>query len=586
MHRSLSPRSAAIVLAGAAALLPATARAFPSYGVAVDDYCTQNQRTPAQPFANDCTICHNPASSSQDRTPLFTAYRNGDLDAFCPLVPVNQPPVLAPIGSQAVQEEQLLDLPVVAMDPDGDRVVLEASGLPTGALFTDQGGGIGQLVWMPTFDQAGNYPVTIKVTDTASPPGSDMETFTISVGNVNRPPELAPVGSWTANADEALSIPLSATDPDGDALRFGAAGLPAAATLSDHHDGSATLAWTPTSADAGSFPVTVTVTDDGTPMASAAEEITITVGSGNRPPVLDPIGDRSFSLGEPWSIGLTAKDPEQDRLSFACSGAPPGAGVVDAGDGSAVLSGSAEAAGNYPVTCTVTDSGSPPASDAETFTLTLGLVNRPPVLDPIGATLEGEAIFLHLTAQDPDGDALTFTAEGQPSGAEFVDHGDGTAELSWLPSADQTGDYPVVFTVTDDGTPPESTSSEFTLQVTGSPTPTPPQVLGARWLRRLGVLGVTGSEATPETSVELLDAQTGASLGDAMADAYGRFRIRIRLDASQVPCAVAARVGDLMGEARRVDPSPAQCRTRGKPQLDRRASRQTTRLADEEESDD
>ena len=588
MHRLFSLWCVASALAGAAALLPATARAFPSYGTAVDDYCTRNQRTPAAPYSGDCAICHNPVNASQDRTPLFTAYRGANLDAFCPLVPTNQPPVLAPIGSQTVSEEALLDLPVVAMDPDGGPMSLEASGLPTGARFTDQGSGIGQLLWMPTFDQAGNYRVTIKATDGGTPPGSDAETFTITVGDVNRPPVLASIGNRNAGVDESLAIALSATDPDADALRFGAAGLPSTATLTDHANGTATLAWTPSGADVGSVAVTVTVTDDGTPMESDAEEIAIAVGSGNRPPVLDPIGDRTVGLGETWTIGLTASDPDRDALSFACAGSPPAAELVDAGDGSAVLGGVGEPAGNFAVACTVSDSGSPPASDTEEFVLSMGAVNRPPVLDPIGATLEGEAIFLRVTAHDPDGDALVLTVDGLPTGAEFVDHGNGTAELSWRPAGDASGDTPVVFTATDNGTPPESATAEFTIHLTEPPTSTPPQVRRARWTQRRGVLGVGGGGAPPEARVEVLDAGTGTAIGETRADRYGRFLTRVGLEASQVPCAVAARAGILVGEARRVDRAPAHCRMVAAPKQGepRKGSEREPRNEGEEESED
>jgi hypothetical protein len=474
------------------------------------------------------------------------------------------------------------------MDPDGDPIALEASGLPTGASFADQGSGIGQLSWMPSFDQAGNYQVSIKVTDAGTPPESATETFTITVGNVNRPPVLAPIGPRTATLGAPLSIALSASDPDADGLHFGAAGLPAAATLTDHADGTATLAWTPGAADAGSVAITVTVTDDGVPMASDAEQFAIAVGSDNRPPILDPIGDRSVGLGEAWTIGLTATDPDGDGLRFACEGAPPDAQLSDAGAGSAVLSGTGDPAGNHAIGCTVTDSGSPPASDTEQFTLSVGAVNRPPVLDPIGASLEGDAILLRLTAHDPDGDALAFTAEGLPTGAEFVDRGDGTAELRWLPPADAPSETPVVFTVTDDGTPPESASAGFTIQVPTAPMPREvPSVRNAQWAARRGRLGVVGGRAPAGASVEILDAASQQVLGQATADRRGRFRMQVALEAAQAPCAVAARAGDLVGEARRVKGAPAQCRTLvQKAKHERRAERRAQRTAEEEPEDE
>ena len=555
-----SLRAAAIGVVAAIALLPAPALAFPSYGTAVDDYCTSQQRTPAKPYDGNCALCHNASNPSSGRTPLFTAYRNGDLDAFCPVAVANQPPVLAPIGSQTMSEQGLLDLRVVATDPDGDRLVVEASGLPTGALFTDQGNGVGQLLWMPSYEQAGNYPVAFKVTDAGMPPASDAETITITVGNVNRPPVLAAVGNQVASPGEALSLPLSASDPDGNALAFGAAGLPAAAALTDHADGSATLAWTPSAGDAGSAAITLTVTDDGVPMASDAEQITITVGSGNHPPVLDPIGDRSVRLGEPWEIGLGASDPDGDALSFACDGAPPGATLTDGGAGAASLGGAGDPAGNFALLCRVTDVGSPPASDEEAFTLTVGTVNRPPVLDPLGAIREGDAIFVRLTARDPDGDALHFAAEGLPGAAAFVDHGDGTAELSWRPAAGDAGTYTVSFTVTDDGVPPESASAALVIEAAEPAAPAALQVRRASWSRRRGEVRVGGRGAPPEARVELLDAASGAVFAETTADAYGRFQAATRLDPAAVPCTVAARADERASKARRVDPAPEQCK--------------------------
>lgn len=61
--------------------------------------------------------------------------------------------------------------------------------------------------------------------------------------------------------------------------------------------------------------------------------------------------------------------------------------------------------------------------------------NHPPVLTsiPDQQVLEGEPLVVELTASDPDNDAVTLAATSKPTGAEFVDHGDGTATLTWTP---------------------------------------------------------------------------------------------------------------------------------------------------------
>jgi hypothetical protein len=562
MRRAL-PFGVAAALLAAASLRPGPAAALPDFGNAVDEYCTSHQRTPATPFAGDCSLCHNPADFTLDRTELFTAYQQNDLDAFCPAAAPNRPPVFAPLASQSVSEDGLLSFQVTATDPDGNAISLEASGLPTGAVFTDQGGGVGQLVWMPTFEQAGNYLVTFMAIDDGVPPAGSLATITITVGDVNRPPVLAPIGNQALSPGDALSLALSASDPDGNALVFGAAGLPAGATLEDHHDGTATLAWTPGPSDAGSYAVTITVTDDGVPMASDAEAIAITVGSDNQPPVLAPIGDRTAAQGEPWTVSLSASDPDGDALAFACDGAPPTATLADAGNGTALLTGTgSEAPGNYAITCSVTDDGVPPASDSESFQLAIGSVNRPPTLDPVGVTRERAWIFVRLTAHDPDGNHLHFSVSGLPEGAEFVDHGDGTAELSWLPVAAAAGDYPVTFTVTDDGVPPESASADVTIRVKESPqTERTPFVRRATWSARRGALALFGGGAPPGASVEILDAASGLPFATARADWHGRFVAWTKLDASTVPCSVQARAAGLTSEPHGVNRAPARCRS-------------------------
>jgi hypothetical protein len=462
-------------------LQPSPVLAFDFFGIQVDQHCTANGRTDATPYSGDCTICHHPVDAGRDRTAGFDAYKNGDFDYFCPIVEVNLPPVLEPVGNQMVSEDGLLSLQVVATDPDGHPITLEASGVPRDASFQDNGDGTGDFVWMPGFDQAGNYEVMFKVTDTGSPPESVSETITITVGNTNRPPVLDPIGDQAGSVGDALTFLLTASDPDGDGLRFGTADLPLGAELIELGNGEAEFSWVPGDGDAGVFPVTFTVTDDGIPMESDSEQIVITVGATNRPPVLDPIGNHMINEGESVKLTVTASDPDQDDLSFTAEGLPPGSSFVDGNDGTAQFSWTPDPGqtGNFTVTCTVTDNGTPPAEASETFTLTVGQVNRPPVLDPLGVMNEGDTIMIMLTASDSDGDDLSFAVDGLPEGAQFTDHGDGTAAFSWLPRPDQYGDFVLMFTVTDSGSPSEKDSRELTLSV--DPPPAAPVAADDRY---------------------------------------------------------------------------------------------------------
>jgi hypothetical protein len=382
---------------------------------------------------------------------------------------VNHAPILDTVGDRTVEEHVELSFLITASDSDGDGLSFAVANLPTGAQLTDNGDGSALFSWTPSFAQGGNYQVRFIVTDDGSPAASDSEEITITVGNVNRPPILAAIGNHQVNEGESLSFDLSASDPDGDPLSFSAGNLPSDAVLTDNGDGTANLSWTPGYGADGNYQVNVIVTDDGVPAASDSEEITITVGDVNRPPVLDPIGNRLLNEGEAFSIVISANDPDVDSLAFTANNLPDGASLTDQGDGTALFGWTPAytQAGNHSVEFVVTDDGVPAASDREEVILTVGEVNRPPSLDPIGERRinEGETLSFVITASDPDGDTLTITADSLPSGAALLDNGDGTAQFDWLPTIGQAGTYPIGFSVSDSGVPSMSDSEEVSIIV-------------------------------------------------------------------------------------------------------------------------
>lgn len=399
---------------------------------------------------------------------------------------LNRPPVLNPIADQTVSENQLLQFDASATDPDGNSLTFSIANQPTGATLTDNGNGIARFAWTPSFAQSGNYTnVLITVTDNGSPALTAQRTFTITVGDINRPPVLTPVGGRTTNVNQLLQFTISATDPDGHALSFTTTSNPAVgSTLADNRNGTATFAWTPSTGQAANYPVTVVVTDDGSPAQSTSETFTITVGAVNRPPVLSPVGNRTVNEGQALSINITASDPDGGALSFAASSNPAATGATFTdnrnGTGTFEWTPSFSQAGNYSVTVVVTDGGSPALSVSETFTVTVGNVNRPPVLGPIGnrTVNEGQPLTINITASDPDGGALSFAMTSDPAstGSTFTDNRNGTATLAWTPSPGQTGSYSVTVTASDAGTPALNVSETFTISVQATPTNRPPSV--------------------------------------------------------------------------------------------------------------
>ncbi|MBN1878047.1 MAG: tandem-95 repeat protein [Anaerolineae bacterium] len=121
----------------------------------------------------------------------------------------NYPPVLMPIGDQAVTEEVPLTFTATASD----------DGKPTGALtYTLDAGSVGDITtggvytWTATeSDGPGVYTATVRVSDGEL---EDAETFTITVNEVNQPPALWPIGDKTADAPLQFYFTARTTDLD------------------------------------------------------------------------------------------------------------------------------------------------------------------------------------------------------------------------------------------------------------------------------------------------------------------------------------------------------------------------------------
>ncbi len=179
---------------------------------------------------------------------------------------INNPPVLAGIGSQSTAEGALLTFPTSATDPDFDPVTISGAPLPSGATFDGT-----TFNWTPDYDAAAfsTYLVTFTASDGDL---TDEEIVEITVTNTNRAPILAAIGAQNTAEGTLLTFTASATDPDNDAVTITAAVLPSGATF----DGT-TFSWTPDFDAAASSPYLVTFTaSDGDLTDEEIVEITVT----------------------------------------------------------------------------------------------------------------------------------------------------------------------------------------------------------------------------------------------------------------------------------------------------------------------
>ncbi|MCR1024373.1 PKD domain-containing protein [Cellulophaga baltica] len=308
----------------------------------------------------------------------------------------------------------------------------------------------------PESETSQDFTNPVIYTVTAQDQTIQTYTVNVTVPSANQAPTAIATSDVTSGAP-SLVVQFTgdtSSDPDtGDTLTY----------AWDFGDGStATTANTShTFTTAGTYTVTLTITDDGAPALTSTDTITIIVTAANQAPTAVATSDiltGEVSLAVQFT-GDTSSDPDAgDVLSY----------TWDFGDGTTATTANPShtftTAGAYNVTLTVSDDGTPALSSSEaTITITVTApANQAPTAVATSDIITGEASlavqFSGDTSSDPDtGDILTYA----------WDFGDGTTATTANPSHTFTtvGTYDVTLTVTDDGTPALS-SSEATITIT------------------------------------------------------------------------------------------------------------------------
>ena len=243
--------------------------------------------------------------------------------------------------------------------------------LPGGLML----GGDGSLTGTPT--AAGSFTFTVTVIDSAQPPASGSQPFTVIV-NTPGPPVLTPG-----------QTPPAGIHGTGYYFQFGETGgfwpitfgvtqgaVPPGLTLGA--DGS--LTGTPTKVSSTPFAFTVTVTDSSTPTPatnSVAYAITI---SEPPPPSIDNTPPPTATVGSLYSFQFYASDGLAP-LVWTPPTAPMG-GLAVSLDG--ILSGTPSTAGIFPITLTVKDALNQ-SSPATPFTVRVAMARPAAAFMPTGS---------------------------------------------------------------------------------------------------------------------------------------------------------------------------------------------------------
>ncbi|MEK6801410.1 MAG: putative Ig domain-containing protein [Nitrospirota bacterium] len=384
---------------------------------------------------------------------------------------VNQAPTLQAIPNQTVTAGQLLSFTAVGSDADipANGLTYSLQGVvPAGATIDPT---TGNFTWTPTNAQVGPQSVTVRVTDNDVLALFAEQVVSITVNaQPNQAPVLNTIGNQSVNEGEPLTFTATATDADipAQGLTFSLEGtVPTGATIDPT---TGVFTWTPTEAQGpGSFTFDVVVTDNGTPILSDRETITVTVGEVNQAPVLNPIGNQAVDEGQQLTMNVTAQDPDGPGLTTftftlenGVSGQVPLGASIAAGTGQLTWTPTeAQGPGTYTFDVVVTDNGTPALNDRETIVVTVGEVNQAPTLQaiPNQTVTAGQLLTFGAVGADPDipANGLTYSLDLSllPPGfgtlnTPTIDPTSGV--FNWTPAEGQVGTHQITVRVTDNGT--------------------------------------------------------------------------------------------------------------------------------------
>ncbi len=361
---------------------------------------------------------------------------------------VNRNPVLPDVADAGGPENSAISFTLEeGSDPDVEdkgRLTYSAQNMPMGATFNPE---TRTFSWTPTFEQSGVYTVDFLIHDPAG--GVYRDGATITVDHVDRKPVLEPLADATINEAEQLQLTLSGQDPDQedqDKLSYRAENLPEGATFDAQ---TATFSWTPTYDQSGTYEDILFIFQAGA--LSDSSTLTVTVNHVNRPPVLDAIANQQTDENAPLSFTISGSDPDVEdagKLVYTAQNLPQGA-TFDQDSLVFNWTPGFDQSGTYDnVGFTVSDPAG--LQSSQTLTITVDHVNRTPALAAIAAQSvdENSLLTIELQGSDPDIEDqgnLQYSIDALPDGAQLQG-----STFTWTPGFTQSGEYPVVFSVTDD----------------------------------------------------------------------------------------------------------------------------------------
>lgn len=194
-------------------------------------------------------------------------------------------------------------------------------------------------------------------------------TAEVNAKTLNSKPVIKDVLDFTMLYGTSFTLPLSATDADGDALTFTASGLPAFGTLQNGSGNAGSIVFNPSSRNRGSFRINVYVAD---PNGGKDTTSFVLAVNTNDVPVMPAIANIVINEGASVNVPVSATDKNgTSKMIWRTEGLPSFANFVNNnnGTGTVAIHTDYASSGEYEITVFVDDGYG--AWTSQTFMLTV-----------------------------------------------------------------------------------------------------------------------------------------------------------------------------------------------------------------------
>jgi len=398
-------------------------------------------------FNISVTVSDGEEDNVESDTQSFVITVTGENDA---------PEITSNPATSAVQYE-VYSYQLLIDDPDdlADELTFVLSTAPEGMTVSSAG----VISWTPELGQAGDFNVTVSVSD-GGEDNADTATqsYVLTVNSVNLPPTIISDVITTAVEDMLYQYQVTVEDADdennGTDLTF---------TLNNAPDGMAVsslglVTWTPTEGILSAGNIELTVSDGGESGVEPAKQIfDISVTPVNDAPVIISEPPLAAVEAQIWTYELEVSDPDdenngEDLIFNLQSDLGDAITLSDTGVLSWTPLEGELSSGS--ITVTVSDGGEDGALSAvQSFEISVTQVNQGPELSAVTllTATEDETYTYQLEVSDQDdqndGESLIFELSNAPSGMSVSV----TGEISWTPQNGVLTSGEVTISVVDGG---------------------------------------------------------------------------------------------------------------------------------------